>query len=181
MAVRTLQVSLGALDPPGYQTGWYWDPLTGQYYYYDAQAKQWYIYAAGYLYPLEIATEPAPKTVSIAPGDTLRVEYSYKYQGPAITVTEYASIGVYGEVTHIYDEKVHKSRTRSLLESTTPQTYTGSLDIVLPTNAQTDWDDIEVKVFNGGKELGLRYLGALNIVAVVPEFSEFTIVDYARL
>ena len=43
--------------------------------------------------------------------------------------------------------------------------YTGSIDIVLPSTAQTDWDDIEVKVYGGGKELGLRYIGALNIVA----------------
>jgi len=181
MTLRMLQLNLGTLDPPEYQTGWYRDPFTGQYYYYDAQAKQWYIYAAGILTPLTIASETAPKVVSIAPGDTLRIEYSYKYSGPAITVTEYASIGVYGDITRIYDEKVHKSRSRSLPESTTPQTYTGTLDIILPVTAQTDWDDIEVKVYDGGKELGLRYIGALNIVAAVPEFSEFTIVDYAKV
>jgi len=180
MTLRTLQLSLGTLDPPGYQTGWYGDPLTGQYYYYDAQARQWYIYAAGVLTPLSIASEAAPKVVSIAPGDTLRISYSYKYSGPAITVTEYASIGVYGEVSHIYDEKVSKSKTRSLPESATPTEYTGTIDIVLPVTAQTDWGDIEVKVFDGGKELGLRYIGALKIVAAVPEFSEFTIVDYSR-
>jgi len=174
-------LDLRTLDQSEYQTGWYQDPNTGQYYYYDASAKQWYIYSAGYLYPLEIASEPAPKTVSIAPGDTLRVKYSYRYSGPAVTVTEYASIGVYGEATHVYDEKVHQSRSRSLPESTTPQLYSGSLDIVLPTTAQTDWDDIEAKVFNGSKELGLRYLGALGIVAVVPEFSDFAVTDYAKV
>jgi hypothetical protein len=173
-----LELSLGVLDPPAYQTGWYRDPNTGQYYYYDAQAKQWYIYSAGVLIPLEIAEESAPKTVAIAPGDTLRISYSYKYSGPAITVTEYASIGVKGVY---YDEKVSKSKTRSVPESATPTEYTGTIDIVLPTNAQTDWDDIEVKVFNGGKELGLRYIGALNIVAAVPEFTEFSIVDYSKV
>ena len=178
MTIRTLQLSLGSLGVS--QSGWYRDTVTGQYYYYDAVAKQWYIYAAGYLYPLEIASQPAPKTVSIAPGDTLRFEYSYRYSGPAINVTEYASIGVYGEVAHIYDEKVNKSKSRSLPESTIPTTYTGSIDIVLPTNALTDWDDIECKVYGGSKELGLRYIGALNVVAVVPEFSEFAIVDYVK-
>ena len=181
MTLRTLQLSLGSLTLSQYQSGWYRDTVTGQYYYYDAAAKQWYVYAAGYLYPLEIASQPAPKTLSIAPGDTLRLEYSYKYSGPAISVTEYASVGVYGEVTHIYDEKVNKSKSRSLPESTTPTTYTGSIDIVLPTNALTDWDDIECKVYDGSKELGLRYISALNVVAVVPEFSEFSIVDYVKV
>ena len=179
MTIRTLQLSLGSLGVS--QSGWYWDPITGEYYYYDAAARQWYIYAAGYLYPLAIASEPAPQIVSIAPGDTLRFEYSYKYNGPAINVTEYASVGIYGEVTHIYDEKVNKSKNRSLPESATPTTYAGSIDIVLPTNAQTNWDSIECKVYSGSKELGVRYIGALNIVAVVPEFTEFAIVDYAKV
>lgn len=181
MAVKTLQLDLGNLDPPAYGTGWYRDPNTGEWYYYNAEAKQWYIYAAGYLYPLTIASETAPKTVDIAPGDTLRIEYSYKYSGQAISVTEYASIGVYGTITHIYDEKAHNSKSRSLPESSTPTTYTGSLDIVLPASAVADWDDIECKVYNGDKELGLRYIGALNIVTIEAEFTEFAITDYSKV
>jgi hypothetical protein len=182
MVTKTLDLTLGTIpDPPAYATGWYRDPNTGQYYYYDASLKQWCIYAAGVLTPLSIASETAPKTVSITPGDTLRIQYSYQYSGPAISVTEYASIGVYGEVTHVYDEKVHQSKSHSLPESSAPATYTGTLDIVLPAAAQTDWDDIECKVSDGGKELGLRYIGALSIVAITPEFSEFTIVDYSKV
>lgn len=179
MTIRTLGLTLGSLGVS--QSGWYRDTVSGQYYYYDAAVKQWYIYTAGYLYPLEIASEPAPKTVSVAPGDTLRFEYSYRYSGPAVNVTEYASVGVYGNISHIYDEKAHKSRSRSLPESAAPVTYTGSIDITLPTNALPDWDDIECKVYDGSKELGLRYIGALNVVAVVPEFSEFAIVDYSKI
>ena len=112
MTINTLTLDLESLGQ--YDTGWYTDPATGEKYYYDAAAKQWYIQSAGYLYPLTIAKQTAPKTVSIAPGDTLRVSFSYKYTGPAISVTEYASIGVYGDITHIYDEKVHVSQLRSL-------------------------------------------------------------------
>ncbi len=178
--VKTLQLDLGVITPSQYQTGWYRDPNTGEYYYYDASVKQWYIHTAGLLVPLSIASETAPKTVDIAPGDTLRIEYSYRYSGPAVTVIEYASVGVYGSVTHIYDEKVSKSRSRSLPQTTTPTLYTGNLDIVLPTNTVSDWDDIECKVSGGGEELGLRYLGALNIVGLEVDFSEFTVVDYYK-
>jgi len=177
MAIRTIELNLGSLDPPAYTTGWYRDPNTGQYYYYDASAKQWYIYAAGYLYPLTIAWESAPKVEPIAAGDTLRIEYSYKYSGPAITVTEYAAIGY--KVVGILDEIVAKSKSRSLPESTTPKEYTGYLDLVMPTPAETKWNDIYAKVTGGGKELGLGYENALNVVAVEAEFTEFSIVDYS--
>jgi len=179
MTIRTLQLDLGTLDPPAYTTGWYRDPDTGQYYYYNASTKTWYIYAAGILTVLEVPKEPAPKTVDIAAGDTLRIQYSYKYSGPAITVTEYVSIGY--TVLGVYDEIVYKSKSRSLPESAAPATYDGSLDVVMPTPAETKWNDIQAKVFNGGKELGLVYLDALNVVTPEPEFTEFSIVDYAKV
>lgn len=177
--LRTLQLNLGTLDPPAYATGWYRDPDTGQYYYYNAEAKQWYIYSAGYLYALAVPKESAPKVVDIAAGDTLRIAYSYKYSGPAITVTEYASIGY--TTLGVYDEIVHKSKSRSLPESATPTTYDGTLDLVMPTPAETKWNDIEAKVYNGDKELGLNYQDALNVIMPEAEFTEFSIVDYARV
>ncbi len=179
MTIRTLQLELGTLDPLQYQTGWYRDPNTGQYYYYNAQANQWYIYSAGLLVPLAVPKLTAPKVVDIAPGDTLRIEYSYKYSGPALTVTEYASIGK--TMLGIYDELVVSKKTRSLPASTTPLTYTGSLDLALPANAGTDWNDIECKVFDGGKELGVNYQDALNIVSITPAFSDFAITDYKKV
>lgn len=180
MALRTLQLDLGTLaDPPAYTTGWYRDPNTGQYYYYDASARQWYIYAAGYLYPLTVPKEPAPKVVDIAAGDTLRIEYSYKYSGPAMTVTEYASLGY--TILGIYDEIVAKSKSRSLSESSTPREYSGYIDLVMPTPAETKWNDIEAKVMGGGKELGVNYQDALNVVTPEAEFTEFSIVDYAKV
>ncbi len=121
----------------------------------------------------------APKVVDIAPGDTLRIEYSYKYSGPALTVTEYASIGK--TMLGIYDELVINNKSRSLPVSSAPVTYTGSLDLGLPANAGTDWNDIECKVFDGGKELGVNYQDALNVVPVTPIFSEFAITDYKKV
>jgi len=179
VTLRTLALDLGVFDPPQYSSGWYRDPTTGQYYYYDALVNQWYVSAAGILVPLTVPKLAAPKVVDIAPGDTLRIEYSYKYAGPAITVTEYASIGY--TTLGVYDEIVKKSRSRSLPQSTTPTTYSGYLDLVMPTPAESKWNDIEAKVFNGGKELGVNYQDALNVVSVTPAFSEFGITDYRKV
>ena len=176
MTLRTLTLDLGILDPTQYATGWYRDPNTGQYYYYDAVANQWYVYAAGILTPLAVPKLAAPKVVDIAPGDTLRIEYSYKYSGPAVTVTEYASIGY--TTLGVYDEVVKQSRSRSLPLCSTPTTFTGYLDLVQP--AETKCNDIEAKVFNGGKELGVNYQDALNVVSVTPAFSDFAITDYKK-
>ena len=184
--IRTLQLNLGTLaaSASGYTTGWYRDPDTGQYYYYDAGTKTWYTYSAGYLYPLSIAWETAPKTVNIAPGDTLRIEYSYRYEGPAVSVTEYAAIGVYGWAG--LDEKVYKSKSYSWQETSTPTKRSSSLDIVLPGNTAVNWNDIYAKVCKGSctpgvYELGLGYEDALNIVSVEGEFTEFSIGDYAKV
>ena len=178
MALKTLQLDLGVLDPPEYTTGWYRDTVTGQYYYYDDPTKTWYIYSAGLLHPLAVPKETAPKVVDIMPGDTLRIEYSYKYAGPAISVTEYATIGY--TITFVYNEKVVKSKGRSLPQSTTPQVYSGFLDLVLPADAGTNWNDIEAKVFNGDKKLGINYQNALNVIGIEVDFSEFSIVDYYK-
>ena len=180
MALKTLQVTLGVLSPQQYQTGWYRDPVTGQYYYYDGAANRWYIYAAGILQPLAVPKQPAPKVVSIAAGDTLRIEYSYKYAGPAVTVTERASIGY--TTLGVYDEVVYKTRNRSLSQSSTPKAYSDYFDLVMPTPAQTKWNDIEAKVSRTATdELGVNYQDALNVVAVGPQFSEFSIVDYKKV
>jgi hypothetical protein len=176
--LRTLQLNLGGLaDPPAYTTGWYRDPNTGQYYYYDGATKTWYIYAAGYLYPLTIAWETAPKVEPIAAGDTLRIEYSYKYSGPAVSVTEYAAIGVYG--TFGFNDQAHNSKSYSWPKTTTPTERSSYIDIMIPSNVAEDWNDIYAKVTGGGKELGLGYENALNVVAVEAEFTEFSIVDYS--
>lgn len=165
-----------------YPTGWYQDPSTGTYYYYDSVQAQWYTYAAGYLYPLSVPKESAPKVVDIAPGDTLRMEYRYKYVGPAVDVTEYATIGYTSGIgfLKVYTEKVKVSKSRTLPQSDAPTEYTGSLDLVLPANAGANWNDIECKVFNGGKELGINYQDALNVIGVEVVFSELTVVDYYK-
>ena len=185
MVTKTLDLSLGTIvgDPPAYETGWYRDAVTGEYYYYDATEKKWYVYAAGYLYPLAIGEEAAPKTVTLKAGDSLKISISYKYTGPAITgVEEYFSIG-YKDILG-YHPKVVGTNTRNLPTCATATAFTAEKNLVIPADVRLDWTDIECKVWHGTPdvpETGLRYIDALEIVGVVPDITEFTIVDYVKV
>lgn len=183
MTTKTLQLDLGALDLTR-QTGWYRDPITGEYYYYDASVKKWYIYSAGYLYPLAIAEESAPKVVTLAAGDSLKITMSYKYTGPASNgVEEYFSIGWKDPITG-YHPKVTGTNTRNLPICATPTSFTSEKMLVIPAAVGLNWNHIECKVWHGTPdvpETGLRYIGALEIVGVEAEITEFAIVDYVKV
>lgn len=156
----TLQVNLGSLGTAAYATGWYRDLVSGQSYYYNAGQSQWYVYTAGMLVPLAVLMVTAPKKVNIRRGDTLRIEYNYHYEGLALAVTEYASLG--STMNAVYFEKTANSKSRTV---TGPVDVSDAMQIVLPAEAALDWDDIQAKVTGGGKELGVNYQDALNIVA----------------
>lgn len=183
MTLRTVQLDLGSLDPPQYATGWYRDPATGQYYYYEATNKKWYIYSAGYLYPLAIAEESAPKTVTVKAGDSLKISISYKYTGPASTgVEEYFSIGYKDALG--YHPKVTGTNSRNLPVCGTPTAFTSEKTLVIPVGVGLNWNHIECKVWHGSPEVpetGLRYINALEIVGVEAEITEFSIVDYVKV
>jgi len=186
MVTKTLALSLGsisAMQVTGYTTGWYRDPITGQRYYYDAENKKWYIYAAGLLQPLAIAEQSAPKTVTLQAGDSLKISISYRYTGPAITgAEEYFSIG-YKDVLG-YHPKVEGTNTRNLPVCATAMPFTAEKTLVVPSNVAADWNHIECKVWHGTPdvpETGLRYINALAIVGIVANITEFTIVDYVKV
>lgn len=179
--VKTLDLSLGeVVGNPNYATGWYRDSVTGQLTYYDAVTGKWYVYAAGYLYPLEVPKESAPKTIAVAVGDRVKITISYYYQGPAIaSVEEYFSIG-YTDAFGYHPEIVG-TNARNLPQCTTPTRFTSEKTLTIPTGVRDNWTDIECKVWHGTPdvpETGLNYQGALEIVGLVAEITDFTIVDY---
>jgi len=181
MTIKTLELSLGSIVE--YQTGWYRDPTTGQYYYYDGENKKWYILAAGVLQPLAIAEQSAPKTVSVKAGDNLKISISYKYTGPAITGAEqYFSIGskdIFG-----YHPKVEGVVSRNLPVCGTATLFTAERTLVIPADVGEDWQHIECKVWHGtpdAPETGLRYINALTIVGIEANITVFTIVDYVKV
>src|SRR4030043_1517917 len=123
MKTKTLALDLGLVrvlqgDSPSYSSGWYLDPLTGQRLFYDQESQNFYPLAGGVYIPLGYMN-PAPKQVSLGPGEKLKITISYKYSGPAISgAIEYFSVGTYG--TFGFDEKLVGKNTRNLPASTTP-------------------------------------------------------------
>jgi hypothetical protein len=191
--ITDFALSLKGADPVvGQQaSGWYYDPTTGQYYYYDATLNQWYVYAAGYLYALAAYMNPAPKTVTLAPGERLKITLSFKYTGVAVTgVSARYAIGVYGAAG--FDEKVYATTTFNIPEnlSTTPITVTNEATLTLPTTGVgSDWNDIYVKIWGGtpsigGSELSPNYIfgyeNALILIGLVPTITEFKILDFVK-
>lgn len=182
MTLKTLQLSLGVVNPTQYQTGWYRDPTTGQYYYYDGAIGKWYIYTAGQLYALGITEQQAPKVVMVAPGDSLEITISYKYAGPASTgAEEYFSIG--SKVLQ-YSPKIVRTHTRNLPVCATPTSFTWSETLVIPTGVGNGWTYIECKVWHGTPdvpETGIRLKDALAIAGIEPDITDFIIEDYVKV
>jgi len=187
MVTKTMELSLGSIalaaDPPEYSTGWYRDPTTGQYYYYDAESKKWYIYAAGLLQPLAIAEQSAWKMETVQAGNSLKISISYKYTGPAVTnYEEYFSIGYKDALG--YHPKVEGTNIKSFPVCGTATVFTGEKTLIIPTNVGENWNHIECKVWHGTPdvpETGLRLINALTIVGITANVTEFTIVDYKKL
>jgi len=187
MELKTLALDLGSVGvlqdrivSPA--PGWYLDPLTGQRIFYDPNTQNFYTLAGGVYIPLGYMN-PAPKQVSLGPGEKLKITISYKYSGPAVSgAIEYFSVGVYG--TFGFNEQLVGQYTRSLPASTTPLSYTGSYTFTIPTNVGADWNDIYCKIYGGSPSVPQTLFGyenALIIVGKDPAISEFTIVDFAKV
>lgn len=187
MATRTLQISAGQLVA----SGWYYDAATGKRYYYNALQNQWYIYAAGYLYPLGYM-KAAPKQVTLAPGDKLKITLSFQYTGVAVTgVSARYVIGVFGALG--FTEKLYATTTFNIPEnlSATPVTVTSSATLTLPAaGVGADWTDIYVKMWGGTPDIGgseeipayiFGYENALVLVGLEPLITEFKILDFVKV
>ncbi len=191
MALKTLELALdlgriqvlqGEGDPPVYVAGWYVDPQTGQRIYYDPKTQNFYTLQGGVFIPLGYMN-PAPKQVSIGPGEKLKITISYKYSGPAISgATERFCVGVFGAFG--FTEQLVGENTKNLPASTTPQLYTGEYTFTIPPEVGTDWNDIYCKIYGGSPGVPQTLFGyenALVIVGLGPAISEFTIKDFVKV
>jgi hypothetical protein len=188
--VRALQTGQAvALEEPVI-AGWYVDTLTGQRVFYDPGEKKFFTLAGGVYIPLGYMN-PAPKQVSVALGDLLRVSISFKYTGPAISgVTGYYCMGVNG--TFGFDEKLVQRTSFNIPQVVTAPSAPNVFDtytFVIPTNVAANWDDIYVKIFGGTPSIASEattgylfgYDGALLIAGINPTITEFKISDFAKV
>lgn len=182
MTVKILEVTL---SPQVYTAGWYQDPATGQWYYYDEEGNR-YVYAAGLLYAM-VLWEPAPKVVSVGYGDTLRISISFKYSGPSKTCMLRGVIGNLGLLDAFTDVIYAHSPSFTLPESTSPVTYNKSVDIsIITALAAGKSYSIYTKLVDGisyteGKTGSVALKDAVFVVSAEPTFTEFKITDYVKV
>jgi len=189
MELKTLALDLGVVrvlqdgaDPPQYAAGWYIDPETGQRIYYDPDTQKFYNLAGGVYIPLGYMN-PAPKQMTLAIGDKLRITMSFKYSGPQVSgAVCYYSIGVYGAFG--FDEKLVGQNSKSIPQYTTPTEVTDSYTFTIPSNVGSDWDDIYCKIYGGSPSVPQNLFGyenALILAGLEPTISDFKILDFAKV
>ena len=187
MELKTLALELGSVGAlqdriVPMASGWYIDPRSGVKVFYDPNTQNFYTQAGGVYIPLGYMN-PAPKQVSIGPGERLKITISYKYAGPAVSgALERFCIGVYGVFG--FNETLVGENTRSLPASTTPLSYTGSYTFTIPAGVGSDWDDIYCKIYGGSPGVPLTLFGYENALVIAgkdPSISEFSIVDFAKV
>ena len=180
MAIKTLEAGLSPLA-----AGWYRDPATGQWHYYDGEGIR-YTYAAGYIYPMHLF-ETAPKVINLALGDTLRISFSFRYSGPSKTVKPHGAIG--GKTwPNIFDEYVNITGPAfTLSQSVTPLSYNRSVDIPVQSPlVGGQYYHIYVKLIDGialkeGETGSVALENAVFVVSAEPSFAGFTITDYVKV
>lgn len=182
MTIKTLEVTL---SPQVYAAGWYQDPATGQWYYYDEEGRR-YVYVAGLLYAMML-WEPAPKLVNVRHGDTLRILVSFKYSGSAKTCKLRGCIGNLGS-WDVFDEVLKAwSPSFTLPDLATPATVTKQVDIPITTAIAAGKNySIYAKLEDGisfteGKTGSVAFRDAVFVVSAEPTFSEFVITDYVKV
>ena len=193
--MKTMELNFGVIKPqqadsPSYARGWYVDPATGQSVYYDPDTRNFYTMQGGIYLPLGYMN-PAPKQVTLAPGDNLKISVSFKYTGPAITgaCIRYC-VGVYG--TFGFNEQlvaIESFNIPQVVTAPSSPNVSNSHTFAIPTNVGTDWTSIYVKMYGGTPSLGsdvtpsyiFGYQDALVIVGTQPSITEFKIADFAKV
>jgi len=198
MTIKTLELSLGDLDasviPAAVtpatlaQTGWYKD-AAGEYYYYDADIAQWYIYSAGLLYPLayippSMEWQPSPSAkVEINDGDTLRLNLTYRYKGPS------------GKGFTLYAAVCNNTKSGEPAEwsgfatskalwppgSTEWRIITDIVDIIMGSGIMTHSGEDGAVYFKIENYRSPAYYDAIHVGAAGGEFSELKIVSFVKV
>ena len=186
--LKTLEVKGGPLqyplvdDPPEdglwFPPGWYGD--------------LWY--PQGLYYPQAVSWKPSPSPkVELNPGDTLRINLTLQYRGPAQTRTFYAAL-VANRTSGWFEEwsgGYNATKDIDLPARTTLGTITGKyIDIVIPIDPffEHSGEDgaVYVKIMDGitfteGENITPYYYDAVHIIAAEGEFANFAIASLAKV
>jgi len=162
------------LNPVG-QYRYYYDPVTATLYYYRYDPFR-------RVYVLTFATGwvTAPKKVEVKYTQKLRIIVSFYYSGPAFEGVLYGAIGS-RTVLGIFDEILKATSPLKLSETPTATLMEASVDIDITTAIAPGDYSIYAKIQDAaGNDLVIsNYLeGAVRVIEVRPEFTEFTIKDW---
>jgi len=179
--IKTLQ-----LNNPTRTPGWYHDEYLNRDIYWDGY--KWYLYSAGVYVPLGGRWEPAPKTVNVTAGDSLRILMSFYYSGPAFSGHLYGAIGnKAGIYPYYFDEILYARVVLALPEHATPHLFLDkNVDIPITTALAGGHSyAIYAKVEEGGADVDVDmsvYLeDAVAVAGADILFSDFTIIDFNKV
>jgi len=182
-------IAPGQVIASGYYT------VAGQDYYYNAHTDQWYVVAAGYLYPLAISWQASPSTkLELTENDIIRFKLRFYYLGPAVTRTFYAALGK-NKTTGTFEEWSGCTAQKSIAlpDCNSATLFTDKyVDIQIP-----DWSWFQtwnhagetfaayVKILNGitlieGVNCSPLYYNVGYVIQEEGEFSQFTITSIAK-
>ncbi len=188
--IKTLELKLATLkvgvlqqkaDPAA---GWYVNPITGQRYYYDGQ----HLYALqnGIFVLAFTNRQTAPKVVTLAPGDKLKITLGFNYSGPAVSGAQaYFGWGYFGIVGNwAPTQEIWVPFDIPANPSSTPAAVQQSYTFTIPTGVSSGPADILVQVNSGSPDVGqndFAYNLALSLVGVSPVITNFTISDFVKV
>ncbi len=192
--IKTLELDLGVLSQQ-YQAGWYQDSATGTWYWFDGQ--QWYVYAAGYIFPLGEERKTRAETIArfpyapidVAYGDSVMFTCTFKYVGPD---WDGYMEGAFGDNSGWFGEAhdtVVKEPKRHIDKTITPKSFTWY--ITLPVvggfgNLGEGEASVRIKLTNGagatqsGVNCSYVWTSVINVITKA-EFDLFAITKFEKV
>lgn len=131
---------------------------------------------------VEVRLAAPPQVLTVRPGDTIRVTSEFDYIGPPVSGKFYTAL-YHPSVLDPHDEIAHGEKAFSLPDSPAPgQHVSGYVDIRVPDGfAGTDFGLYTKLVGVPGPDIFSPYYNnVIEIVGVVPEFSNVVISSYVK-
>ena len=121
---------------------------------------------------------PAGQKLQIMQGDVVRVSYAFDYQGPAQSVTPYASIGkttlgIFDEIAYASGPKINLSQSYNFLH------YTGYVDINTSNCKPETNYDVYAKLLEYPSRAYFKLVDVIDVLGLT-NFQNFAITGYIK-